>query len=245
MIKFFRRIRQKLISENRFSKYLIYAIGEIILVVLGILIALKINNWNESKIENKNQQLILLNLIEDLKIDSTWINTNITTATRLNSLHKEIYLIGVKGKNADSLKNTEYLRRSTFIRVPSLENDSNIPNKIKDEDIRKALQRYFQILTFNSEVITRYVDFVNNEMRPFLRQIEVFDLHSLFEDSSNSKIALLKDELVRQSKTVPFQQMLFEANTKSRLMQPSLERLMEQNIKLQGTINNHLNKHYD
>lgn len=51
MIKFFRRIRQKLLAENRFSKYLIYAGGEIILVVVGILIALQINNRNE---ENKS-----------------------------------------------------------------------------------------------------------------------------------------------------------------------------------------------
>ncbi|NKI30944.1 DUF6090 family protein [Croceivirga thetidis] len=49
MIKFFRRIRQKLLSENKFSKYLLYAIGEIVLVVIGILIALQINNWNENK----------------------------------------------------------------------------------------------------------------------------------------------------------------------------------------------------
>ena len=47
MIKFFKKIRQKLLSENQFSKYLIYAVGEIILVVIGILIALQINNWNE------------------------------------------------------------------------------------------------------------------------------------------------------------------------------------------------------
>lgn len=49
MIKFFRRIRQKLLSENKFSKYLLYAIGEIILVVIGILIALQINTWNEGQ----------------------------------------------------------------------------------------------------------------------------------------------------------------------------------------------------
>jgi len=49
MIKFFRKIRQRLLTENKFSKYLIYAIGEIILVVIGILIALQINNWNQSK----------------------------------------------------------------------------------------------------------------------------------------------------------------------------------------------------
>jgi hypothetical protein len=47
MIKFFRKIRQKLLVENKISKYLLYAIGEVVLVVIGILIALSVNNWNE------------------------------------------------------------------------------------------------------------------------------------------------------------------------------------------------------
>mgnify|MGYP000731225644 CR=1 FL=1 len=51
MIKFFRKIRYNLMSENRTGRYLKYAIGEIILVVIGILIALQINNWNEHKKE--------------------------------------------------------------------------------------------------------------------------------------------------------------------------------------------------
>lgn len=60
MIKFFRRIRQKLLSENKFSKYLIYAIGEIILVIIGILIALQINNQNEKrKSENEVYSTLL------------------------------------------------------------------------------------------------------------------------------------------------------------------------------------------
>ena len=49
MIKFFRHIRQSMINQNRTKKYLLYAIGEIILVVIGILIALQINNWNEQR----------------------------------------------------------------------------------------------------------------------------------------------------------------------------------------------------
>lgn len=49
MIKFFRKIRQNLLSEGKTGKYLKYAIGEIILVVIGILIALQINNWNENR----------------------------------------------------------------------------------------------------------------------------------------------------------------------------------------------------
>ena len=59
MIKFFRKIRQRLLTENKFSKYLLYAIGEIILVVIGILIALSINNWNEKRKENSHEEKIL------------------------------------------------------------------------------------------------------------------------------------------------------------------------------------------
>ena len=49
MLRFFRTLRQRLLAENRLSKYLLYAIGEIILVVLGILVALQVNNWNEDQ----------------------------------------------------------------------------------------------------------------------------------------------------------------------------------------------------
>ena len=62
MIKFFRKVRQKLLSENNFRKYLIYAIGEILLVVIGILIALQINNWNESRKDRIAEQAILRQL---------------------------------------------------------------------------------------------------------------------------------------------------------------------------------------
>ena len=57
MIKFFRNIRQNLLIENKTGKYLKYAIGEIFLVVIGILIALQINNWNEDR---KNQKLMMV-----------------------------------------------------------------------------------------------------------------------------------------------------------------------------------------
>lgn len=59
MIKFFRHIRKTLISENNMGKYFKYAIGEIILVVVGILIALSINNWNEQRKTNNREQFLL------------------------------------------------------------------------------------------------------------------------------------------------------------------------------------------
>ena len=66
MIKFFRKIRQNLLSENKFRKYLIYAIGEIILVVIGILIALQINNSNELNKQRAKEVQFLKNLKSDL-----------------------------------------------------------------------------------------------------------------------------------------------------------------------------------
>ena len=66
MIKLFRKIRQNLLSENKFSKYLIYAIGEIILVVIGILIALQINNNNELNKQRAKEVQFLKNLKSDL-----------------------------------------------------------------------------------------------------------------------------------------------------------------------------------
>ncbi|MTE27862.1 DUF6090 family protein [Winogradskyella ouciana] len=73
MIKFFRHIRQRLVKENRTSKYLLYAIGEIVLVVIGILIALQINNWNEERKTNANLNKALKALKTDLVQDSLLI----------------------------------------------------------------------------------------------------------------------------------------------------------------------------
>ena len=74
MIKFFRHIRQTLIMENKNSKYLKYAIGEIVLVVIGILIALQINTWNQDRLNKAYEQKMLRELVEDLKLDTTFLN---------------------------------------------------------------------------------------------------------------------------------------------------------------------------
>jgi Family of unknown function (DUF6090) len=70
MIKFFRKIRQRLVTENKFSKYLIYAVGEIVLVVIGILIALGVNNWNQEKKNNRLGEDYLLRIQRDLVQDT-------------------------------------------------------------------------------------------------------------------------------------------------------------------------------
>tara|TARA_R110001632_G_scaffold83134_4_gene184234 strand:- start:1577 stop:2335 length:759 start_codon:yes stop_codon:yes gene_type:complete len=74
MIKFFRRIRQNMVKENKVSKYFLYAIGEIVLVVIGILIALNINNWNENLKNDNLKEFYMQSLVEDLARDTLDIN---------------------------------------------------------------------------------------------------------------------------------------------------------------------------
>jgi len=82
MIKFFRKIRQNLLSEGKTGKYLKYAIGEIILVVIGILIALQINNWNEQrKIAITEQQIL-----NDIRIE---LKSNIEKLRSVNAYNKQ------------------------------------------------------------------------------------------------------------------------------------------------------------
>ena len=87
MINFFRKIRQRLLTENKFSKYLLYAIGEIALVMIGILLALQVNNWNEETKNNKAEIKILQHLVEDLtETKEEIVRINIKLLLQLGSI---------------------------------------------------------------------------------------------------------------------------------------------------------------
>lgn len=77
MIAFFRKIRQRLFSQNKFANYLFYAVGEILLVVVGILIALQINNWSEHRKQLKIENEIISSLKEELKTNINLIESSI------------------------------------------------------------------------------------------------------------------------------------------------------------------------
>jgi len=98
MINFFRKIRKQLADDNKPVKYMRYAIGEIVLVVIGILIALQINNWNENRkldfIRNSNYQ----QLLEDFKTDKEYIDEIIDEFNANDSLYRE-YLKSYKTPN--------------------------------------------------------------------------------------------------------------------------------------------------
>ena len=114
MINFFRRIRKKLADDNKPLKYTRYAIGEIVLVVIGILIALSINNWNENR-KNRNTEFILLQqlkadfetnqqLIEE-GLEEQKLNTKILQLT-LNHTGPEVEMPEPEG--LDSIDNLNY-----------------------------------------------------------------------------------------------------------------------------------------
>lgn len=112
MIKFFRNIRKKLAAENKAQAYLRYAIGEIVLVVIGILIALQINNWNETRKFNSLKKVYIERLIDDLKQDTSQINTLIVkTIDKQNIIETVINELDSGIKN-ESLTNAviDYLK---------------------------------------------------------------------------------------------------------------------------------------
>lgn len=103
MIKFFRKIRQKLLSENKFSKYFLYAIGEIVLVVIGILIALQINNWNQNRINTQKEIIHFENILSNLNGDLE--NQILPCIKKTESQIKAFYLLKTGFFENDNISN--------------------------------------------------------------------------------------------------------------------------------------------
>lgn len=115
MIKFFRKIRQSLITENKFSKYLLYAVGEIVLVVIGILIALQVNDWNENRKENLIGDKLKLKLYQELLITNE-LSKEVLKSYNFQIQNIDFLLAQSKNLNIDSvlLKFQEFEEDETF-----------------------------------------------------------------------------------------------------------------------------------
>ena len=111
MIKFFRHIRMNLMETGKTGKYLKYAIGEILLVMVGILLALQVNNWNEERKTKIKSQVYIDQIINDLVKDTLNIN-ELIIKTETDSANISNYLSFFNQGNTidkliDSSKNTE------------------------------------------------------------------------------------------------------------------------------------------
>ena len=108
MIHFLRRIRQQLLSQNKISKYLFYAIGEILLVVIGILLALQINNWDLKKTQQEKIKDYAELYIQDLEADILMVNNN---RELINNISDKIDSLAhaVQNKKIEEISNIDFL----------------------------------------------------------------------------------------------------------------------------------------
>jgi len=111
MIKFFRKIRQNLLMENKTGKYLKYAIGEIILVVIGILIALYLNNLNESSKNNQLENAYLRGVLKNIDVDINELNDNL----KKDSLKFINYTILQKAFNDEAIRSDKRLMENAVL----------------------------------------------------------------------------------------------------------------------------------
>ena len=176
MIKFFRKIRQNLLSEGKTGKYLRYAIGEILLVMIGILLALQVNNWNNSRNEAHREQTILRNLHSDF-------NDNITELNRIYDGTEESYRSSVrlleiiKGESPINPEEVEVLLNSIANGFFSLDLYSASIDEIintgslsiiKDIKLREHISNWSFIVADSEDDIEIYYDYMFNFLIPSL-----------------------------------------------------------------------------
>ncbi len=176
MIKFFRNIRKNLLSEGKTSKYFKYAIGEIILVMIGILLALQVNNWNNRRLETTKEQTILKNLRSDF-------NANITEFNRIYSATEDSYISSISlleiikddsdinPTEIDSLINSIingfYSLDLNAASIDELKNSGSL-SIIKDSELRKKLSDWSFIVADSEDDIEIYYDYLFNFFIPSL-----------------------------------------------------------------------------
>jgi len=176
MIPFFRKIRYQLAQDNQFFKYSRYAIGEIVLVVIGILIALQINNWNERRKDNIKKTVLKKALIEDLKKDTTLLWNEIRDANYLIQHHEKFInrmedrdatidtIIHLFNNNPGVKFDLQPHNRTTYESILS----TGDIKTFSDKEI-KAIKFYYDKFEFNYNGISDWYD------RAYEKNMELFD----------------------------------------------------------------------
>ncbi len=157
-----------MLTENKFSRYLIYAIGEIILVVIGILIALQINNWNEDRKQNAEEIKLLQNFRNSIEADAARVNQHINDFERRN----ELINILLRHINADlpySDSLSIYFMNSTALWMPRLDQEvfstltSTDLNIISNDTLKKEITSYYSFAKRQFDIfISRYANIIED-----------------------------------------------------------------------------------
>ena len=178
MLKVFRNIRRQLFIEKRFSKYLIYAIGEIVLVVLGILIALQINNWNANNVKKQEEKRSYTNIrqqIIDDKID-------LQKEKKINNYFSLAYQYANKIILAQDRSKTDSLVLITMglSQYSDFNRNSNIYETLvnsgdlkllKNADITSSIQQLETTYIYVNKLENMHWEIIINELSPLLRGV--------------------------------------------------------------------------
>jgi len=210
MLKFFRKIRQNLISNGKTANYFKYAIGEIILVVIGILIALQINNWNESRKLVIEEKQYYKNIKRQLNEDAGFINNNI----EFNQYYYDQYdyatqqLLSNDRSHLDSLAkiSINLLEYSDFHQesniYAALVNSGEI-KLIKNQDIVEGLQKLEETYIYINRLEASHFDIIKGvypELSKIIRfhPLKVERVDKLYEFEFQNHFFILKDIMVEK-----------------------------------------------
>ncbi|MFD2824514.1 hypothetical protein ACFS5M_12600 [Lacinutrix iliipiscaria] len=220
MIKFFRKIRQKLISENKFSKYLIYAIGEIVLVVIGILIALQINNKNDERKAEERVKKFYEATILDLDEASNATRTQINWFKMYQDLNFSLYEQSRKQIPNDSTLNINLLIWTHSFRPLITDNYESKFDQINNEKI----QELFRDILWREQLVVEAIEEWNlmktGTLRPFFFKNNINNLNESFSAERYKfimyEVELLdRDRLITHYNTSEFDQILYELRHKT------------------------------
>ena len=183
MITFFRKVRQKLLQQNRVTRYLVYAFGEIILVTIGILIALQINTWNETRKQNNARNQFIDSMLLELQKDSVFLQSSIEIlGERINTLNDIKNRINDPISNLDTLDNImkyEYdpsfqnpigLNKNTFSTLASSGQISLFDNEDADQ-----IQTYYQLVLDTEAFQIGQLNFYRDTFSKFLEKVPSAD----------------------------------------------------------------------
>lgn len=241
MIRFFRKIRQKLLTQNKVTRYLAYAIGEIFLVVIGILIALQVNNWNESRKESARERELLIYALENIKTDSLSLDSITSRTDKILAVHRDLILLSENKIPAQSIGNLDLIRASEPNILIIKKNNPNLPNEVKDQEIKKMLLDHYLTIEWLENTILKHNDIIEGVVRPFMAEKQLLNYGEQL-NTDRAKFDLVNDErFYEEFKNEEFRQILFESGVKLRIMRTNVERVAEKNENLKKAINTYLN----
>jgi len=165
MITIFRRIRQRFFAEKNISRYILYATGEIILVVIGILIALQINNWNENRKAQIAQKDLLINFYENLEADSLILQENRWVMLSIIENHRQLQAVRKGEIWPAELANPESIRRSIRNYSITQTNHPDIAIPVFNKKLKEQIRQYYRLLAFLDNSNRKY-DTVVRDFRP-------------------------------------------------------------------------------